>query len=183
MAEPVATMTVSGLADLEEALLELGNAVAGQVLYSALMTAAIPIQDTAIAMAPQSAKPHYRYKRVGKKRRGKAAGDTASPAAMVEKTLVQPGTLRKNIIRRRLKGKKYASLTAGEAYVGIAWTGDAFYGRHVEFGTSRMAARPFLRPAFEARSAEALGIFMDKLRDNIERARRRAAAKTQGTAR
>jgi HK97 gp10 family phage protein len=73
-------------------------------------------------------------------------------------------------------------LTGGEAYVGVSWQGNAFYGRFLEFGTAKMAARPFLRPAFDARSGEALGIFMDRLRENIERARRRAAAKTQGTA-
>ncbi len=180
MAEPVATLTVSGLADLEAALLELGNAVAGKILYSALMTAAIPIQDTAIAMAPQSSQPHYRYKRRGKRISRRGGGQQAA-SQTVEKVLVQPGNLRQNIVRRRLKGKKYASVPDGEAYVGVSWQGDAYYGRFLEFGTAKMAARPFLRPAFDARSGEALGIFTDKLRENIERARRRAAARAQGT--
>lgn len=182
MADPVATMTVSGLADLEEALLELGNAVAGRALYNALMTAAIPIQNTAIAMAPQAVKPYYRYKRRGKKARSKAAGGQQAAATTSDRVLEQPGNLRKNIARKRMKGRKYAELTGGEAYVGVSWQGDAFYGRFLEFGTASVAARPFLRPAFDARSGEALGIFIDRLRENIERARRRAAAKTQGTA-
>lgn len=179
MADPVATMTVSGLADLEAALLELGNAVAGQALYNALMQAAIPIQDTAIAMAPQAAKPHYRYKRKGKRISRRGGGQQAA-SQTVEKVLVQPGNLRKNIARKRLKGRKYAELTGGEAYVGVSWQGDAYYGRFLEFGTANMAARPFLRPAFDARSGEALGIFIDRLQQNIERARRRAAAKARG---
>ena len=33
---------------------------------------------------------------------------------------------------------------------------DAFYARFVEFGTVKMAARPFLRPAFEAKKGEAV---------------------------
>lgn len=181
MADPVATLTVSGLADLEAALLELSNAVAGQLLYNALMQAAIPIQDTAIAMAPQSDKPHYRYKRKGKRISRRGSGQPAA-SQTVEKILVQPGNLRRSIVRKRLKGRKYAELTGGEAFVGVSWQGDAYYGRFLEFGTSTVAARPFLRPAFDARSAEALGIFMDRLRQNIERARRRAAAK-QGAAR
>lgn len=193
MADPVATMTVTGLAELEEALMELGNSVAGKALYNALMQAAIPIQDTAIAMAPQSTKPHFRYKRAKVKkisRTGNKALDAYNRSLAVStarrmpvREIVQPGNLRKNIARKRLKGKKYSSVTGGEAYVGISWQGDAFYGRFLEFGTEEMAARPFLRPAFDARSGEALGIFMDRLRENIERARRRAAAKTQGTAR
>jgi HK97 gp10 family phage protein len=187
------TMTVSGLNEMEEALLELGNSVAGKVLYSALMTAAIPIQDTAIAMAPQSSQPHYRYKRAKAKKIAKTGNKVSdrfnrlqarsAARGAVEKTLVQPGNLRKNIARKRLKGRKYANLTGGEAYVGISWQGDAYYGRFVEFGTSKSPARPFLRPAFDARSAEALGIFTDKLRDMIEKARRRAAAISRGNAR
>lgn len=35
----------------------------------------------------------------------------------------------------------------------------AYYWRFVEFGTSLMQARPFLRPAFEAKKREALGVF------------------------
>ena len=34
---------------------------------------------------------------------------------------------------------------------------DAYYWRYVEFGTSRMAARPFLRPSFEVKKEEAIG--------------------------
>jgi HK97 gp10 family phage protein len=187
------TMTVSGLNELEEALLELGNAVAGKVLYVALMTAAIPIQDTAIALAPQSSKPHYLYKmgkvqkvaKTGNKtidRFNRAQALSAAKGAR-QKDLIQPGNLKRNIIRRRLKGRKYAGLTNGEAYVGVSWTGNAGYGRFIEFGTSKSPARPFLRPAFDARSAEALGIFTDKLRDMIEKARRRAEAQSRGNAR
>lgn len=37
----------------------------------------------------------------------------------------------------------------------VTWSKDAFYGRFLEFGTSKMAAQPFLRPAFEAKKAAA----------------------------
>lgn len=33
---------------------------------------------------------------------------------------------------------------------------DAWYARFVEFGTSKMAARPFMRPAFEAKKGDAV---------------------------
>ena len=116
MADPVATMTVSGLADLEEALLELGSSVAGTALYNALMQAAIPIQDTAIAMAPQAAKPRYRYKRRGKKARGKAVDGQSASSTTSERVLEQPGNLRKNIARKRLKGRKFILTNAPQAY-------------------------------------------------------------------
>lgn len=33
----------------------------------------------------------------------------------------------------------------------VTWSKEAFYGRFLEYGTSKMAARPFLRPGFEAK--------------------------------
>lgn len=44
--------------------------------------------------------------------------------------------------------------------------GDAYYGRFVELGTSRMAAKPFLRPAFAAnidRAIEAVRVRLEKI--------------------
>ncbi|WP_438396486.1 HK97-gp10 family putative phage morphogenesis protein [Caballeronia sp. DA-9] len=35
----------------------------------------------------------------------------------------------------------------------VTWTKDAYYLRFVEFGTSKMAAKPFKRPAFEAKKS------------------------------
>jgi len=37
----------------------------------------------------------------------------------------------------------------------VTWSREAFYGRFWEFGTSKMAAQPFLRPAFDARKTNA----------------------------
>jgi HK97 gp10 family phage protein len=42
---------------------------------------------------------------------------------------------------------------------------DSFYWKFVEFGTAKMAARPFMRPAFEAKKEEAvdaIGAELDK---------------------
>lgn len=51
---------------------------------------------------------------------------------------------------------------------------DAFYWWFVEFGTSKMPARPFLRPAFEANKRRALGTFARELRKGVARAAERA---------
>jgi HK97 gp10 family phage protein len=40
---------------------------------------------------------------------------------------------------------------------------DAWYGRFVEFGTSKTPAQPFLRPAFEARKRDSAEAFRSKL--------------------
>lgn len=44
----------------------------------------------------------------------------------------------------------------------------AFYGRFLEYGTSKMAAKPFLRPAAEAKTEEAVSTMRDALADAIE---------------
>lgn len=48
--------------------------------------------------------------------------------------------------------------------------GDTFYWRYLEFGTSKMAARPFLRPAFEAQKNAAIEVFKTTLAEGVQAA-------------
>lgn len=50
---------------------------------------------------------------------------------------------------------------------------DAYYWRFVEFGTSKMPARPFLRPAFDAKKEEAVRVFASILKKDVDRLERR----------
>ena len=53
----------------------------------------------------------------------------------------------------------------------ISWNKKlAFYGGFVENGTSKMAARPFLRPSYDAKRTEAIKAVNDKLRDEVKAA-------------
>lgn len=158
MAETTVSFEVHGLKEMEDALKEIGNAAAGKTLFSALMAAGMPIQKEAQANAPKSTEPHYKYQK------GKA------------KVQVPSGTLKKSIGRKRLKSSQVET----GAEIGISWRGRAFYGRFLEFGTSKMAAKPFLRPAFDAKKDESLTIFKDKLAENIEKQRQIIAARTAG---
>jgi HK97 gp10 family phage protein len=45
---------------------------------------------------------------------------------------------------------------------------DAWYWRFLEFGTRKMRAQPFLRPALEAKRREAVQAMKDRLSDRIE---------------
>jgi HK97 gp10 family phage protein len=73
---------------------------------------------------------------------------------------VRSGVLRANVIVKHLdeeaeEGKRQSykvTVRSGKFNA----EGDAFYWRWVEFGTSKMAARPFMRPAYEAKVAEAV---------------------------
>lgn len=91
---------------------------------------------------------------------------------------VDTGRLRRNVIAFRDRDPRSSGVT--EQY-GITWRRgkqgrqrkgyhttargekDAFYGRFVEFGTSKTPAQPFLRPAFEAKKRESAELFRTKL--------------------
>lgn len=55
----------------------------------------------------------------------------------------------------------------GKSYTTL---GASFYGKFVEFGTSKMAAHPFMRPAFEATKQQAVTAFEDALRKEVDKA-------------
>lgn len=64
-----------------------------------------------------------------------------------------PGFLRDHII---IAYDDEVSVPGRIASYIVTWSKEAFYGRFVEFGTSKMAANPFLRPAFEAKKKDAV---------------------------
>ena len=55
-----------------------------------------------------------------------------------------------------------AEVISGEI-ADIGWTADAFYGRFLEMGTSKMAARPHLRPAYEAKKNQVVQVMIETL--------------------
>lgn len=48
--------------------------------------------------------------------------------------------------------------------------GDLFYAQFVEFGTAKMSARPFMRPAFDQNKERAVEVMKATLARGIERA-------------
>jgi HK97 gp10 family phage protein len=52
---------------------------------------------------------------------------------------------------------------------------DAYYAPWVEYGTAKMAARPFMRPALAARADDAVKLAAERLRGYLSRPRRRVS--------
>ena len=78
-----------------------------------------------------------------------------------------PGTLRAAVYQA------YAQKDSGEgkASYRISWNKThAFYGRFVEFGTSKMAAQPFLRPAYDAARRQALQAAQARMAAEVKKA-------------
>lgn len=73
-----------------------------------------------------------------------------------------PGFLRDHII---IAYDDEQSIPGRLASYLVTWSKEAFYGYFVEYGTSKMAAQPFLRPGFEAKrkaAAAAVGEVIQK---------------------
>ena len=140
---------VLGVSELDNALAELTLSTQKKTLEGALMKAALPIMKAAKKNANKSEAAHQlKYN----------DGQTFT---------IQPGTLRKSIGRQRMKKSKLPSVTVrvkksrGKPY--------PYYWHFVERGNSRMAATPYLRPAFEQNVEIAIQLFTEELRKRIDK--------------
>lgn len=62
-----------------------------------------------------------------------------------------------------LKASGFVQIRSGDVEIGY----DAPYASFVEFGTYKMAAQPFLRPAFDEYEDEALSAILDSVESHI----------------
>ena len=70
---------------------------------------------------------------------------------------------------RKLKGAAISRLKARNLKKGNRlYKGDPFYWRFVEFSTSKKAARPFLRPAFETKKKTAVDAAIVEFRKRVQ---------------
>ena len=138
----VNTLYVQGLDQLKAALQELPKRIGRNVLRGAIGAGAAVIRKEAQARAPVY-------------------------TGSVAKGHPPPGTLRRSIYQTQVR--ELSSDTRQVFRVGVRkgkqfrkqgkkgnLSQDAFYAHMVEFGTVKMTARPFLRPAFEARKSAAV---------------------------
>lgn len=144
---------IEGLKELNEALKKLPENVAKNVLRGATNAGAAEIRKEAKLRAP------------------------VYTGTLIAKDHPPPGTLKKAIMQRQMR--QLSSLVKQVVHVGVrsgkgvkdkaGRSLDAYYWRFVEFGTSKMAARPFLRPAFEAKKLAAVEAIRKYLAERIPR--------------
>lgn len=72
--------------------------------------------------------------------------------------------------QRKKYRENYRNGRLGRIGKSYSTAGAAFYGKFVEFGTSKMAAHPFMRPAFEASKQAAVTAFENALRKEVGKA-------------
>lgn len=143
---------LTGFRELAAALKQLGPRVAKNTLRRAVSSGAVLVRNDARQKAP-----------------------------------VDTGEMRKDIQVKREKDQQNGTLSA--KYSVFVRTGkksrlsgasrnvnkDSFYWKFVEFGTSKMGAQPFMRPAFETKKEEALKLIGEKLDEGIQKAARELA--------
>ncbi|NBP38571.1 MAG: HK97 gp10 family phage protein [Betaproteobacteria bacterium] len=150
----VQTVRIEGLAQLDRALRELPQRIANRGLRASVYAGAKVIRDEARSRAPKAAQ---------------SLGPKQPP----------PGTLKRSVIMKHIRelsggGRQtfYVLVRHGKKYRNQGKRGnlsqDAWYWRFVEFGTRKMAARPFLRPALESRRREAVDAIKERLTQRIE---------------
>jgi len=138
---------VDGLRELLQAWERLPEAVQGKVAYSAVGSGANVIKKEAILLAPEASEPH-----------------------VIDGVTVQPGNLKRNIVSKRVRDQEQQGIykqivtVRGKRKHGYA----SRYGSMKEFGTSKMAADPYMRPAFEAKRMEAVERIKVRLGKSIE---------------
>jgi HK97 gp10 family phage protein len=86
------------------------------------------------------------------------------------------GDLRDNVRVRLARARKEHTITYNVD------TGDAFWSYFLEFGTVNLAAKPFMRPAFDSAASALIDMQSHELRGGIDRATRRLAAKQRRAA-
>jgi len=108
-----------------------------------------------------------------------AAGAVVIRNSAQAKVPVDTGNLKKNIIVKRLpKGEssltsehivtvRKGKLTAKQKGSGLK---DAYYGQFVEFGTAKMPARPYLRPAFDQDKERAVEAIKSRIAARLKKA-------------
>jgi HK97 gp10 family phage protein len=156
---------VRGLSALQDRLMALPPELAsknGGPVRRGLRKAAVVVRDEARVLVPVASGLLKEELVVMRARNPKREGMTEIFRIGVRQKKFRYGNTRRN--RRAGKvGKEYRQ------------DGDAFYWRFVELGTVRLAPRPFLRPAFEARKREALEVFTAELAKGIRAAERNLA--------
>lgn len=86
------------------------------------------------------------------------------------KVPVDSGDLKKSIKvragKRAGRGKIRRTVVTGKGF----FKGQEFYGGFVEFGTRKMRARPFMRPAYEAKKKQAKNASIDEINRLVQQA-------------
>jgi len=184
---------IEGLGEISARLKKLPEQVERRVLTSAMRKAGTVIEDiardNALSMFQGEGFMADHIGTRGKKRKhlGPGIGGGAYVAVLsdvkegglkqVKKLTGQKVAARSKFGIRHIFAQDKATRRASTNKTGLTGFkgGPAFYWRFLEFGTSKMPARPFMRPAAQAGSGRASAVAIEEMKKGIERVAKKLA--------
>jgi HK97 gp10 family phage protein len=148
------TIAIQGFEDFKRQLAALPGRIGRNVLRGGVNAAATVIRKEVVLRAPEYTGP---------------VAEGHPPAGTLKKAIYQKqiaelsSAVNQTFYVGVRQGKRQQAVKRGKSVVNL----DAFYGRFVELGTSKMSARPFLRPAFEASREAAIEAMRAYMADRI----------------
>lgn len=150
------TVKIEGLSQLQQAMQALSKKTSTRIAVKAMRKGGVVIREQARANAP-TLKQKVPYRKAG----------TLRKAISSSTKIGKNGQVNTKIFVRTLKQSKIDAFKARTGKSGAKNPNDPYYWRFVEFGTSKMAAKPFLRPAFQSKKEQATKEIITTLRDGI----------------
>lgn len=147
---------VEGLSQLQKAMQDLGRKTSNRIAVQAMRKGGAIVRDKARANAPVLTE-NTPYRRAGTLRKAIQARTKIGKNGQTNTYVLVKGLSTKQILKFKGKTGKDSAYNPR----------DPFYWRFVEFGTSKMAARPFMRPAFEQSKEKAANVIIQSLKDGI----------------
>jgi HK97 gp10 family phage protein len=136
-----------GLSELEKNLKMLGEDMREKGVKRMMSQAAVPMRNEAKINAPILEEPDKRRNR-----------GTVMRAISIWRKRVTRYAVTYYVGVRGLSRQKIAKFKRESKNASSDNPNDPFYWRFLEFGTSKLRARPFLRPAFEAKKTESVRV-------------------------
>jgi HK97 gp10 family phage protein len=143
---------ISGLSELGDAMSLLSSDIAKKVAFAGVLAGAGVVKKSAQQKAHVADAAYLVQQKAGDK-----------------SFVVQPGNIARKLANKRVKSEltaEYVVFVKGKRKDGFA--GRA--ARLMEFGTVKQAAKPFLRPAFEATKEQAANTIKERLAKRIDKA-------------
>jgi HK97 gp10 family phage protein len=158
------SVTLTGVEEMKRQLSGLSEKIQKTVLNSAVFEGAKLLRNEVQSRAPVRTGNLKKNIIVYKDRQPQQIGAAVRYSVLVRRIKVA----RK--VRRLLR-------KAAKQGVQIDFADNAYYWRFLEFGTSKMPAKPFFRPAIDAVTPQLIRIVGDKLQAGIDRAAKQLGAK------
>lgn len=148
---------VEGLSQIHKALSELGRKVSNKIAVKAMREGGKIVREQARQNAPVLSQSTP-YRRAG----------TLKKAIKSSTKVLKNGKIGTVIRVKTLTTKQIETFKVRSGKKGALNPKDPYYWRFLEFGTSKMPAKPFLRPAFEQSKEKAATEIITTLKRGIE---------------